>query len=154
MCDFSCTLSTGIWFTLHWTKVQAVCKPCTVKSQDGFCYSIKLYNVYDWLIIYELQIHSVAYCIYSEKLAFAPVIWMLGCAETIGILWRTMDSLQLSTKHQLLADVWVAIVVCQSRLMVLVALVTLPLAHLYQVCEKCFWEALSISCEYWQLDEK
>lgn len=49
----------------------------------------------------------------------------------MGILVEGRGSLTtVHTRHRLLPDVWVALVVRQSGIMVLVALATLPSAHL------------------------
>lgn len=77
-----------------------------------------------------------------------------GCAAAVGRLVEKHWLSVVAYATPATPDVWVAIVVRQSGIVVLVVLATPPSAHLYQVCERCFWEALSISCEYWQLEEK
>lgn len=118
--------------------------------------------MYLWLTDY-LRAKNIRRCslyLLWEITIFSPpkkqhAIWMLRmCSSSRLISGGAWIIWWVRMQHQLLPDAWVAIVVRQSGITVLVALATPPSAHLYQVCERRFWEALSISCEYWQLEQK
>lgn len=80
---FFLTLSTGIWFTLHRSKAQAVCKPCTAKDPDVLRNCVMFLWLTDYLRT--KNTHCCLLHLHREiTICSKHVIWMVGMCSSCG----------------------------------------------------------------------